>query len=76
MTEVYFHCSDAENMFIDRRGAAMDLAEARDHAEQIIRSMMMTPTAEDWRDWALHVTDDIGAEIFVLPFTAVLGQLH
>lgn len=76
MSEVYFHCSDAEHMFIDRRGAAMDMAEARDHAEQIIRAMVMTPTAEDWRDWALHVTDEIGAEIFVLPFTAVLGRLH
>jgi uncharacterized protein DUF6894 len=76
MTEVYFHCSDAEHMFIDRRGAAMNLAEAREHAEQIIRSMVMTPSAEDWREWALHVTDEIGAEIFVLPFTTVLGQLH
>ena len=76
MSEVYFHCSDAEHMFIDRRGAAMDMAEAREHAEQIIRSMVMTPSAEDWRDWALHVTDEIGSEIFVLPFAAVLGRLH
>jgi hypothetical protein len=76
MSEIYFHCSDAEHMFIDHCGAAMDVVEAHDHAEQIVRSMVMTPSAEDWRNWALHVTDELGAEIFVLPFAAVLGKLH
>ena len=28
MTEVYFHCSDAEHFIVDRRGSAMDLSEA------------------------------------------------
>ena len=76
MSEIYFHCSDAEHMFIDRCGAAMDVVEAHEHAEQIVRSLVMTPSTEDWRHWALHVTDELGAEIFVLPFAAVLGKLH
>lgn len=76
MTEVYFHCSDAEHVFLDRRGAAMDLIEAREHAERMVRTMLMTPSTEDWRHWVLHVTDDLGAEIFAVPFAAVLGKLH
>ena len=27
MTEVYFHCSDAEHFIVDRRGTAMDVTE-------------------------------------------------
>lgn len=76
MTEVYFHCSDAQHVFLDRRGAAMDLVEAREHAERMVREMLMTPSAEDWRDWVLYVTDDLGAEIFAVPFASVLGRLH
>ena len=54
----------------------MDLADARAHAERMVHKMIMTPSAEDWRDWAVHVTDDLGDELFVLPFSSVLGQLH
>ena len=31
---------------------------------------------EDWRDWVLHVSDDQGDELFVVPFTFVLGKPH
>jgi hypothetical protein len=76
MTEVYFHCSDAKQVFLDRRGIAVDLGEALGKAEQLVRMMLMTPGAEDWRGWVLHATDDLGDEIFALPFAAVLGRLH
>ncbi|WP_426434115.1 DUF6894 family protein [Bradyrhizobium genosp. P] len=76
MTALYFHCSDDEHVLLDRKGAAMNISEAREHAEQLVRTYVMTPSAEDWRNWILHVTDDLGTEIFELPFTAVLGQLH
>lgn len=76
MSAVFFHCSDDKHVILDRTGVAMDLSEARVHAEQLARSYMMTPSAEDWRNWAVHVTDDIGTEIFELPFTAILGELH
>ncbi|KWV55562.1 hypothetical protein AS156_05790 [Bradyrhizobium macuxiense] len=76
MTAVFFHCSDDQHVLLDRSGAAMNLSEAREHAERLVRSYVMTPSAEDWRNWVLHVTDDLGDELFELPFTDVLGQLH
>lgn len=77
MVQVYFHCSNTEGMLIDRSGAAVsNLTEARDRAAQIMRSMILTPSNEDWRDWVIHVSDDDGEEIFDLPFTAMLGKPH
>jgi hypothetical protein len=77
MVQVYFHCSNTDGMLIDRDGAAVsNLIEARDRADQIMRSMIMAPGAEDWRDWVLHVSDDNGEELFELPFTSVLGKPH
>jgi hypothetical protein len=76
VTEVYFHCTDAENFIIDRRGAAMNFTEAREHAERLVRSFLVSHNAEDWRAWALYVTDDLGEEVFILPFACVLGKLH
>jgi uncharacterized protein DUF6894 len=77
MTEVYFHCSDANHDLIDRRGATVqDFSEVRARAEGLVRSMLMQPNNEDWRDWELRVTDGLGCEIFNLPFAAVLGKLH
>lgn len=76
MAEVYFHCSDAEHVFIDRRGVGVELSEAFIHAERLVRAMVMAPNAEDWRAWVLHATDDLGYELFALPFASVLGKLH
>ena len=76
MNEVYFHCSDDQHVLIDERGTAMDLAEARELAERMVRSFIMTPGAEDWRSWVLHVTDELGDEIFILPFASMLGKPH
>ncbi|MGZ5874862.1 MAG: DUF6894 family protein [Bradyrhizobium sp.] len=77
MAQVFFHCSNTQGVWVDRRGAAvLDLAEARDHAALIVRSLIETPGAEDWRDWVLHVSDGIGEEIFSVPFTSMLGKPH
>jgi hypothetical protein len=77
MTEVYFHCSNADQLLVDSCGAIMsDLAEARAHALGLVHSMMMTPNTEDWRGWELTVTDDLGEEIFVIPFSSAIGKLH
>ena len=77
MTEIYFHCSDANHQLIDGRGIAVDdYAEMRARAEGLVRSMLMKPNSEDWRGWELHVTDSLGCEIFTLPFASVLGKLH
>jgi hypothetical protein len=75
MAQVYFHCTSTDGVWIDRRGAAMgDLAEAQDHATLVVRSLLSAPSTEDWRDWVLHVSDEIGEEIFCLPFAALLGK--
>ncbi|MBR0713630.1 DUF6894 family protein [Bradyrhizobium liaoningense] len=75
MTQVYFHCSNTNKVFVDRRGTVVeDLAEARDHATRVVRSLTGERSLEDWRDWVLHVSDDQGDELFVVPFTFVLGE--
>ena len=77
MTQVYFHCSNAKEVLVDRRGAVVDdLAEARDHAAGIVRSLTTARSLEDWRRWVLHVSDDLGDELFVVPFAFVLGKPH
>ncbi len=75
MTQVYFHCSNTKKVFIDRRGAEVDdLAEARDHATRVVQFLTNERSLEDWRDWVLHVSDDHGDELFVVPFILVLGE--
>jgi hypothetical protein len=77
MTQLYFHCSNNRRALIDRSGLAVgDLADARDQATRIMRTLVMAESPEDWRDWVLHVSDDLGDEIFMVPFASVLGQLH
>ena len=77
MTQVYFHRSNTSKVFIDHDGAVVnDLAEARDHATRLVQSFTNERTLEDWRDWVLHVSDGQGDELFVVPFTFVLGKPH
>jgi hypothetical protein len=75
MTHVYFHCSNTKVVFVDRCGTVVDdLVEARDHANRIVQSLSSERNLEDWRDWVLHVSDDHGDELFVVPFTFVLAE--
>jgi len=77
MTQVYFHCSSADEVLIDRRGAAvLNLSEARDHAARVMQSLISAATEDDWREWVLHVADDLGEEIFALPFADHLGPMQ
>jgi hypothetical protein len=77
MTQVFFHCSTARKVFLDPRGAVVnDLAEARDHAARLVQSFTSELSLEDWRDWVMHVNDDQGDELLVVPFTFVLGKAH
>jgi hypothetical protein len=77
MTQLYFHCFNTDRVLIDPRGAVVgDLAEACEHAEAVMRALVMAPGAEDWRGWVLHVSDDSGDELFEVPFTSVVGRLH
>lgn len=77
MTEVYFHCSDASHDLIDRRGTAVsDLSEACAHGLGMVHALMATPNVEDWRGWELRATDELGVELFVIPFASAIGKLH
>jgi hypothetical protein len=77
MAQLYFHCSNADELLIDRQGTAIvDLAEARDHAASVMRALVTARTTDDWREWVLHVADDLGDEIFALSFSTVLGRIQ
>jgi uncharacterized protein DUF6894 len=77
MAQLFFHCSNDEGVWIDRRLSAVgNLTEAMEQAAGVVRSLVMAPSNEDWRSWTLHASDDFGDEIFAVPFTAVLGKAH
>lgn len=78
MAQVYFHYSNAEGVWSDRGGAAAvdSLLEAQDRADLAVRSLIMTPSEEDWRSWVLHVSDEFGNEILAVPFASLLGKPH
>jgi hypothetical protein len=77
MPSIFFHCANEEHEFAARRGVAIDnLVEACEHAHRIVRSYVMTAGEEDWRGWVLYATDELGEEIFTVPFASVLGKLH
>jgi hypothetical protein len=52
-----------------------NLAEARDHAAVAVRSLIMEQSAEDWRDWVVHVSDDFDDELGG-PAHCRLGRPH
>jgi hypothetical protein len=77
MAQVYFHCSTASDVVLDRHGSNVeDLHEAREHASRIIGMLIATPGPQDWREWVLHVADADGEEILVMPFAALIGRSH
>jgi len=77
MTLVYFHCSTPERLVLDPRGSEVeDLNEARDCAVRVVREFVNSRAPNDWRAWTLHVSDEYGDEIFVMPFAYVLGKPH
>lgn len=77
MAQVYFHCSSAQGVFLDRCGNYVDgLRDACEHATQLVHTLISTPCSVDWRDWVLHVSDGEGEEIFALPFSQIVGKPH
>jgi hypothetical protein len=62
---------------LDRRGSEVeDIFDARARAFQIIQSMVTSAGPEDWRDWSVHVRNDDGDELLLVPFSVILGKPH
>jgi hypothetical protein len=73
--QVYFHCSNTKGVLVDQRGATVaDLMEAVEEASNVVRARVASPDLVDWRDWVLHVSDEAGEELFVMPFAFVIGK--
>jgi hypothetical protein len=50
MTQLFFHCSNGDGVWIDRRIApASDLTDAMEQAAGVVRALVMAPSHEDWR---------------------------
>jgi Domain of unknown function (DUF6894) len=77
MAHVYFHCSSSQQVLANYGEAEVaDLTEAREEAAAVVRGFLALPGEEDWRDWMLHISDELGDELFALPFSAVMGRVH
>jgi hypothetical protein len=77
MTHVYFHCASSERVLLDQNGSDVeDLVEAHERAKQIVWQFISSQTPDDWRAWTMHVSDENGDDIFLMPFAYVLGRPH
>ena len=77
MAQLYFDCSGATGVLLDRRGRPVaDLDEAREHAARLVMGLIATPSEEDWRDWVMHVSDEEGEEVLEVAFSSLLGRPH
>jgi hypothetical protein len=75
MTRVYFHCCSTDEVFLDRRGADVeDLVEAHQRAVRVVQQFVNSHGPHDWRTWTLHVSDESGEELFLMPFSYTLGK--
>jgi hypothetical protein len=39
-----------------------------------VESVTCERSLDDWRDWVLHVSDERGDELFIVPFVFALGK--
>ncbi|HZP76473.1 MAG TPA: hypothetical protein VFB45_10055 [Pseudolabrys sp.] len=75
MAQVFFHYSTESEFVVDAQGIHVEgLRDAREQASRAINALIAEPNQEDWRNWTVHVTDELGEEIFNMPFTSVLGE--
>ena len=77
MTQALFRCSNAQGHVIDGRVANVDdLMEASEYATRVARSLIAAPNLRDWRSCSLSVSDELGRELFVIPFSSIIGKPH
>ncbi|MFL5530976.1 MAG: DUF6894 family protein [Gemmatimonadales bacterium] len=78
MTRLYFHCASADDLHLDPCGREVqDLAEARDHAMAVARSVMAGSFGiADFSDWLIYVGDEDDEQVLLVPFASTLPTLH
>ncbi len=76
MAQALFRCSNPEGQIDGRVANVDDLIEAREYATRIARSLIAAPTLRDWRTCYLSVSDDLAEELFLIPFSSLIGKLH
>ncbi len=78
MAQFYFHCSNADEILVDRSGADLpNLIEAHSRALGIVREIVTVASGlDDWRDWLLRVSAEDGEEVLLVPFAYALGRGH
>lgn len=77
MTNISIQCSTGRGSLLDRRVAVVDdIVDARDYAVRVARSLVAIPNSRDWRECWLKVVDDLGDELFVVPFASIIGKPH
>jgi hypothetical protein len=77
MAQVYFHCSNNDRVLLNYGDVEVaDMTEAREQAALLVRALVAAPGPEDWRNWMLHISDDLGEELFSLTFKSVMGYVH
>jgi hypothetical protein len=76
MTQVFFHCSTDGLLAHSHRVDVEAISETPDLATRFVRSLIATPSDEDWRSWILRVSDARGEVFLVVPFASLLGKPH
>ena len=78
MTRLYFHCASADDLHLDAHGhEVQDLADAREHALAIARSVMAGSFGiEDFSEYLIYVGDEDDEQVLLVPFASTLPTLH
>src|SRR3954451_4676853 len=78
MTRLYFHCASTDDLHLDSCGLEVqDLAEAREHALALARSVMAGSFGiDDFSEWLIYVGDEDDEQVLLVPFAATHPTLH
>jgi hypothetical protein len=49
-----------------------NLLELPEYAAAYIQRLISVPSPEDWRNWILHISDELDDELFAVPFSLFL----
>jgi hypothetical protein len=77
MAQVFLQYATPRGVVLNQSMPKMtDLKELREYAVQSVQSFISGPNLVDWRHWVLHARDDLGLELFAVPFASLLGKPH